>query len=43
MKTRIITTLDNTNISKSDKLYTVHREVVSGVTEDYLAYNNNEK
>lgn len=43
MKTRIITTLDNTNISKSDKLYTVHREVVSGVTEDYLAYNNNER
>lgn len=43
MKTRIITTLNNTELSKSDKLYTVHREVVSGTAEDYLAYSNSDR
>lgn len=39
MKTRIITTLENTGITEEDKLYIVHREVTAEITEDYIAYN----
>lgn len=43
MKTRIITKLEKTEITDKDKLYTVHREITSDITEDYIAYNSNNR
>ena len=40
MKARIITTVENTKITDKEKLYTVHKEIASGITEDYIAYNS---